>query len=604
MKKTKFFLLFIFAFMFLSACTSSYTISFPEEDLEQIVVDKGEKLELDPPTKEGYDFKGWFTDSNLTTEFDDTKGITEDLSLYAKWENKKYEVRFLDGSVELAKVTVEHGKNATAPADPEKEGFTFKSWDKEFTNVTKNLVVYAQFETITFEVKFVIGDEEEIVTVDYGMDATAPSVEAPTGYTFKGWDKEFTNVKEDLVVTAEFEKITFTVKFVDKDGTELKSEVVNYGEAATAPANPTQVGYTFKEWSTSFDEVKSNLVVMATYDAIEYEIEYYDGDTKLTLTPNKYTIEDEITFPEYEKSGFLFVGWYLNNDFSGEIMTNLAKGETGKVVLYAKVLDESDTLSVNYELNGGKWGWDVVTVTNGAAGIDAVSELPEMFMLDFYKYLVDNDLLTSSVVDSGLHKTTWADFSKSYDDPVAIYNWGANKAYGGLSGDTKGYNQFFYDSGTGNSETGEAESFIGGFFGSDEYGMKYMPLVKHVGLIQYSRDDYGTGGGRLVWSGPSSKTLFGFILDGYFYGTQGFTGRSDEFKQLRGIIPTPDENYPKEEYINGLTFRLPVPSKSGMIFEGWYDNEGLTGEKIVEIPAGETPATKYYAKWVDPADYN
>src|SRR5690554_5841310 len=158
MKKTKFFLLFIFAFMFLSACTSSYTISFPEEDLEQIVVDKGEKLELDPPTKEGYDFKGWFTDSNLTTEFDDTKGITEDLSLYAKWENKKYEVRFLDGSVELAKVTVEHGKNATAPADPEKEGFTFKSWDKEFTNVAKNLVVYAQFETITFEVKFVIGE--------------------------------------------------------------------------------------------------------------------------------------------------------------------------------------------------------------------------------------------------------------------------------------------------------------------------------------------------------------------------------------------------------------------------------------------------------------
>ena len=41
----------------------------------------------DNPTKDGYTFKGWYTDVNLTNEFDFNTPITSNITLYAKWDN-------------------------------------------------------------------------------------------------------------------------------------------------------------------------------------------------------------------------------------------------------------------------------------------------------------------------------------------------------------------------------------------------------------------------------------------------------------------------------------------------------------------------------------
>lgn len=56
-----------------------------------------------------------------------------------------------------------------------------------------------------------------------------------------------------------------TVTFKDWNGTIIKSEVVNYGEAATAPPNPTRNGYIFTGWDTVFDNIASDLTVTAQY---------------------------------------------------------------------------------------------------------------------------------------------------------------------------------------------------------------------------------------------------------------------------------------------------------------------------------------------------
>lgn len=41
------------------------------------------------PTKSGYTFAGWYTDSALTNSYDFSKAVTEDLVLYAKWDEEK-----------------------------------------------------------------------------------------------------------------------------------------------------------------------------------------------------------------------------------------------------------------------------------------------------------------------------------------------------------------------------------------------------------------------------------------------------------------------------------------------------------------------------------
>lgn len=40
------------------------------------------------PTKEGFDFGGWYTDEGCTTAYDFTAAVTEDITLYAKWTPK------------------------------------------------------------------------------------------------------------------------------------------------------------------------------------------------------------------------------------------------------------------------------------------------------------------------------------------------------------------------------------------------------------------------------------------------------------------------------------------------------------------------------------
>ena len=57
----------------------------------------------------------------------------------------------------------------------------------------------------------------------------------------------------------------YTVTFYDWDGTVLKSEEVEPGAAATAPEDPERKGYTFIGWNTDFSEVNANLSVTALY---------------------------------------------------------------------------------------------------------------------------------------------------------------------------------------------------------------------------------------------------------------------------------------------------------------------------------------------------
>lgn len=60
----------------------------------------------------------------------------------------------------------------------------------------------------------------------------------------------------------------YTVTFKDWDGTVLKTETVESGMAATAPADPARAGYIFAGWDKAFDNVTDDLVITATYTQI------------------------------------------------------------------------------------------------------------------------------------------------------------------------------------------------------------------------------------------------------------------------------------------------------------------------------------------------
>lgn len=95
--------------------------------------------------------------------------------------------------------------------------------------------------------------------VQQGGNATAPANPARTGYTWLGWDKSYINVQSNLDVYGTWQINTYTVRFYDyQGGTLLSTQTVNHGASATAPTQPTRTGYQFTGWSPPYTNITTN----------------------------------------------------------------------------------------------------------------------------------------------------------------------------------------------------------------------------------------------------------------------------------------------------------------------------------------------------------
>jgi hypothetical protein len=187
-------------------------------------------------------------------------------------------VTFVDwkGTV-IDTVTVTDGAAATAPAAPSRVGYTFTGWDKAFNNVTADLTVTAQYSINQYTVTFRDWDGTvlDAQRITHGAAATVPTSPSRAGYGFVGWDVAFNNVTSDLVVTAVYQANVFTVTFVDFDGKVLDKQTVAFGKPAEAPADPTRQGYEFTGWDKGFASVTADMTVTAKYHVLSsssYEI--------------------------------------------------------------------------------------------------------------------------------------------------------------------------------------------------------------------------------------------------------------------------------------------------------------------------------------------
>ena len=121
--------------------------------------------------------------------------------------------------------------------------------------------------------------------------------------------------------------------------------------------------------SSLYDEgVSKTYKLVIEVKDLTFAINYVlDGGTNSENNPNEYVPEKlPLLLEDPTKSGYKFVGWYDNENFTGEAMTEISAGTMGDVTLYAKwnALD----YRISYELNGG-------TNAENPDGYD-VSDLP------------------------------------------------------------------------------------------------------------------------------------------------------------------------------------------------------------------------------------
>jgi len=264
-----------------------FTITFLDHDgkvIDTQLVEQGKDASAPPnPSKSGSIFIGW----NIPFV-----NVQEDLTVIALYEPVAiyYNIVFrdIDGSI-LKVENVIKGGNATAPLAPYLAGYIFTGWDKPFSDIQSHLDIYAQYAPVDKVIITFIdwdGTSISIQEIERGNDAVAPANPAREGYTFSGWDKPYTNIQENLTVTAQYTKDqvikeTFTVTFFDHDGTILKTEVVEKGQNATAPENRNREEYTFNGWDKPYTNIQGDLVVNALYtknpiEQIEPKLETQD----------------------------------------------------------------------------------------------------------------------------------------------------------------------------------------------------------------------------------------------------------------------------------------------------------------------------------------
>ena len=178
------------------------------------------------------------------------------------------------------------------------------------------------------------GSVYETVTVPIGQTVPMPDDPVLEGYDFEGWFTnsgcttpfdESTKVSGDLTLYAKWVRQSYTVNFLDSDGTVLESITVNGGQTVSVPEEPTAPeGYVFVGWytdnthTTQFDFGEPIDQDTNVYAYFEEEL-CFTSEPKALYTVTKIAgVENTYVFQVLEESCSTSVHWDFGDGGTSE----------------------------------------------------------------------------------------------------------------------------------------------------------------------------------------------------------------------------------------------------------------------------------------------
>jgi uncharacterized repeat protein (TIGR02543 family) len=379
MKKI-FFILFMVVFLTLVGCTKEQTVKVTFDTNGGTSIAEMSAIDdilsgIPQTTKAGYTFSGWYENESLTESFDPLKERESwVITLYAKWtaNNKDYTVEHykenLEGVYELFEEEDLSGvtdQNVTA-TPKSYEGFSINTSHESATPTMQlpasgdaTLKLYYQRNTYNVIIDEAGGNAVDNLLVKYGQTITLPTV-TRFGYTFVAWSSyPSTMPANDVTVTASWLELPqYDVVFDEKGGSTVTDQTIYQGYVATAPANPSRIGYAFSGWfidleGTQFNfstPITSDITLNAKWTPIEvnYTVEYYTENLSGTYISHHSAIlqaltESTVTATASNIPGFTENNLHLNRIPSGTVLAD------GSLVL--KLYYDRNTYSISFESN-------------------------------------------------------------------------------------------------------------------------------------------------------------------------------------------------------------------------------------------------------------
>jgi hypothetical protein len=421
-----------------------YTLSFDVGDgsdgPDAITMPKDTTVSLDGLTAtapEGKTFDGWTLNGRVVTSVK----LDGDKTVVAKYSDiVKYAVTFDVGengtTTDATEYEVVSGETVSAaPAVEANDGFTFLGWTigTDATVYTDDAVKAMVITKATaFTAKYNDNSEtppESFKTLTFDAETNGGSgapaaIKMPsgtkislTGYTatpadgkvFDGWFAavsggraltSYTFGSEDGIVYAQYSDEpavkTFTVKFFDKDGTELDSRTINEGEFVNdLPTAPDVIDMVFAGWKDktgsvyTADGVKARPVT-ANVDYTAYYMTddpAIDPSTFKTLTFNAGEGKDApaaMTLPTGTKvqltgltatppTGRTFNGWKLD----GSLVTEVTLDANKTLIADYAITNPAGPFTVTFSA-GSNGKMTPETYTESVVGGNTVSSVPEI----------------------------------------------------------------------------------------------------------------------------------------------------------------------------------------------------------------------------------
>ena len=247
---------------------------------------------------------------------------------------------YIEGQEELdvsgGKLRIYYNNDTQAIIDLTQEmvsGFDNTKTGNQYLTVTyagKTCSFRVYIDAIDYTITFLNWDGSVISTKIYHRGDTVNAPVTPTKaanetytYAFAGWDKEIVTCDGDATYTATYtpKYIDYTVVFKNWNGDVLSTKTHHWGEAVTAPADPTRAAdntytYTFAGWDNEVVNCAGNATYTATYTPkyIDYTVVFknWNGDVLSTKT---YHWDEEIVVPADPTKAadntytYSFAGW-------------------------------------------------------------------------------------------------------------------------------------------------------------------------------------------------------------------------------------------------------------------------------------------------------
>ena len=344
---------------------------------------------LKEPTKKGYEFVGWYENSDFNGE-----KLTEincmnakDYDLYANWEIEYYEIKYnLNGGIcesALKKFTV---LDEIYFEKPSKIGYDFLGWfdsqNNQIDKIEKGTVgaisLYAKWEIHHYEIYYDLNQYKNC-GVELDVDKytiLTKSIKLPQisidGYKFWGWSFSQNADKDDAFTELTISNLTNVTLYpvVSK----LYTLTLNMGDAGVETlqyyvgqqynlTNIKTVGYKIYGWLDNGVKVQScgvwNFAENKCFDADLYKTyELKKVVSAESIETSIFTIKDlPFTISYNDIKGYNFKGWFDNADYQGEPIYEIT--EVADYVIYPKyeliyydlVLYLSDNEIMNYSVN-------------------------------------------------------------------------------------------------------------------------------------------------------------------------------------------------------------------------------------------------------------